>query len=822
MIVRSWPVCAICFAIVCCVNAAFAAQHPSLDQIEPSVVTRGKTVRLRALGASIGSCNRALLATDGFNVVSIEQVDNDTADLVVEVLPTCKLGLHPIRFVNFQGITELRGLTVTPFETVSEESARSIQDVSKNRTILGTLEGDEIDRFVVDLQVGQWLCAEISAVRLGGKLLDTVITLTDANAVKILEVDDTPLTAQDPYFSFQATQSGRYELAVRAIGADADANSRYALHLGHFPRPSRSVPLGTTSNQPWRFERDISGFSADRFVAQSISGTKPAIEQVELCARVFDGTTVSCPTTLPIRFVPEGLASFASDHDLQIAPFAFETTLVHPSNSNDVRFRVPADGLYQVDVYASRLGAALDSTLEVLDEQTGLSIASAEDIDSLDASLVFFGKTDGTYLVRVDDKRSMRGEDYFYRLEIGPKRPDLTAFIARRDKLSQAHQSIGVPKGNRVLAMVGLRSDMEYQEIAIDAKSDGNTLEFQTVPFTQNRRIRPLVVSAQANVPLGWWKSTLIPISTYSGEGGESKESTIQGDFLQILDLIRGPADALYLGMQLDHFMVGVVEPVPFAVDLLPLQSSLSVDSTLKVYGKVKRTKRIDGTTFDGALDVFVSHLPEGVTAPAQIRVPRGASDFNIELQATVDAPLDQWPLVVEVSESRSNLRNSELQTGAIDSAVGSWASNSSLVCSSIQTLDIVSNPALGRLDPIALEAGESREVTLEIELESPFDGPFEARLEGLPSRFQSMAVSLQASQRKTSLRIESPEDAPLGRFDSIYVRLSGKKNGHEVSHCICRGTVLVVAAKGQLVKDSQGRPLSPLDALRQKSKANR
>jgi hypothetical protein len=68
---------------------------------------------------------------------------------------------------------------------------------------------------------------------------------------------------------------------------------------------------------------------------------------------------------------------------------------------------------------------------------------------------------DQVYLARVDDKRFLRGEDYFYRLELGARNPDLTAFIARRDKYSQAHQSIGVPKGNRVLTLVGLRSDTE-------------------------------------------------------------------------------------------------------------------------------------------------------------------------------------------------------------------------------------------------------------------------------------------------------------------------------------------------------------------------
>ena len=808
--------------IFCVLNTLACGQAPSLDLIEPSVITRGQNVKVRALGASVGSCTQALLPIDGFKVVQINRVDADTVDLLLEVLPTCKLGLHPIRLVNSQGITEIRGLTVTPFETVSEEDARKDSDILKNRTVLGTLEGDEVDRFAVELQQGQWICAEVAAVRLGGKLLDTAIALIDPSGMKILEIDDTPLASQDPFFCYRATKPGRYELAVKAIGADADANSRYALHLGHFPRPPRATPLGTIAGQRWRFDQDASGFKADSFSPVLPTGTKGSIEYIELAAQAADGSRVHCPTPLPIQLSPEGYEFSTNDRDLHVSPFVFEATMMPQRAVGDVRFRVPVDGVYRVDVYGARLGSSLDATLEILVEQTGVSIASAEDVDSLDASLVFFGKADQIYLARVDDKRSMRGEDYFYRLELGPKNPDLTAFVARRDKLSQAHQSIGVPKGNRVLAMVGLRSDTDPREVVLEAQSDSKAVAFNTVPFTQYKRIRPMVLSADHDAPLGWGQSRLVPVTRSSIDDQLAGGSTLRGEFLQVLDLIRGSADALYLGMQLDHFMVGVVEPIPVWVDILPLKAPLSVDGTLKVDGVVQRGKLADGSIFDGAVDVFLSHLPEGVVAPVQTRVPQGANNFSIELQATAQTPLDQWPLVVEASEARVNARVTEPQIGAIDVAVGSWASNGSLVCSSIRSLDIVANPAKGHLEPIALESGEHREVVCEVELDPPFDGPFQARIEGLPNRIECSPVEMQTSDRRICFRIKAPEDAPLGRFDSVYVRLSGKRNGQDVSYRICRSTGLVVAQKGQLVKDSQGRPLSPLDALRQKSKASR
>ena len=804
--------------------ASCFAQSPSLDLIEPSVITRGQSAKVRVIGAAAGDCTQALLPTDGFKVIEILQVedDKDALDLVIDVLASCKLGLHPIRIANSQGISEVRGLTVTPFTTVSEDDARKDLDATKNRTILGSLEGDEIDRYEVQLQSGQWLCADIAAVRLGGKLLDTSIWLLDPDGQKILEVDDTPLTAQDPFFSFQAAKSGRYELAVRAIGADADADSRYALHVGHFPRPVRVSPLGVLANEPWQCDSDASGFSADRFLpGLPFRGNQP-VDSVELVAKNDDGTLVPCPTLLPVRVSPEGYQASTNHRDLHTAPFTFETSLPAGSSVHGVRFRVPADGVFEARIYASRVGSSLDSTLEILDDQTGVTIASAEDVDSLDASLVFYGRAEKSYFAKVDDKRSMRGDDYFYRLELGPKTPDITAFVSRRDKRSQLHQSIGVPSGNRVLAMVGLRSDIEHPEVFLDPQSQSKGVEFQMVPFNQNKRIRPLILSAGPQAPLGWEKAQLVPVVSGPSKLDASSGTTIRGEFLQVLDLIRGPADTLFFGMRLDHFMVGVLDPIPFQVDLLEIKAPLTVDGTLKIDGVVLRDKRADGSVFDGAIDVFLSHLPEGVTAPPQIRVPRGSNNFSIELKAELHTPLDQWPLVVEAAVAQTSSSEKEPQIGAVDAAMSSGTLASSLVCSSLRNLVIDKNPANGQLDPIALEAGDSREVVCQVALETPFDGPFQARIEGLPNRIESAPVQTKEADRPLRFQIAAPKDAPLGRFDSIYVRLTGQRNGQDVSYCICRGTVLVVTPKGQLVTDDKGRPISPLDALRKKSQSIR
>ena len=190
--------------------------------------------------------------------------DEIQVDLVVEA--TCSLGPHSFRLLSDEGFSELRTLTVSPFPTVREVKDSVSQAVQSNTTILGTLESDDVDVYQIQVSAGERISAEVVGVRLGVTLLDTVLTLRDPKG-KVLEwVDDTPLLNQDPAFSILASETGLYSVEITSAGANADADSQYALHIGNFPRPHRVFPLGAKagSEQELTFAASVVASFANR------------------------------------------------------------------------------------------------------------------------------------------------------------------------------------------------------------------------------------------------------------------------------------------------------------------------------------------------------------------------------------------------------------------------------------------------------------------------------------------------------------------------------------------------------------------------------
>ena len=90
-----------------------------------------------------------------------------------------------------------------------------------------------------------------------------------------------------------------------------------------------------------------------------------------------------------------------------------------------------------------------------------------------------------------------------------------------------------------------------------------------------------------------------------------------------------------------------------------------------------------------------------------------------------------------------------------------------------------------------------------------------EAVLEGLPNRVKTEPVTLGANDSLVKFAIKLDSTAPVGQFDSLVCRLTGMIDGQAISYSIGRGGVLKIESPGGLMTGADGRPLSPLEALR-------
>src|SRR5262245_5519744 len=233
-------------------SAAWAAS-PSVESVSPAVGQSGTEFQLKLIGAGLAEAAEVMLYSPGVTCEALTPTSDNELQVWLNAAADCPLGTHAFRIRTKKGISELRTFRVTPFPVVvaeePNENFAEARPVRANVTVAGVLESSDVDCFQISLRRGERLAAEVEAIRLGGSMLDTVLTLFGPDGKPIVRVDDTSLFHQDPFATIVAPVDGDYVIQVRETNFEGDENSRYALHIGTFPRPAYVYPAGGHAGQ---------------------------------------------------------------------------------------------------------------------------------------------------------------------------------------------------------------------------------------------------------------------------------------------------------------------------------------------------------------------------------------------------------------------------------------------------------------------------------------------------------------------------------------------------------------------------------------------
>src|SRR5262245_59438102 len=243
------------FAFGCAwsIASVVGAASPSVASVSPAVGQRGTAFQLKLIGAGLAEAAEVMLYSPGVTCEVLTRASDNELHVRLKALANCPLGTHAFRIRTARGISELRTFRVTPFPVVvaeePNENFAEAMPVRPNVTVAGVLESGDVDCFQISLRRGDRLAAEVEGIRLGGSLLDTVLTLFGPDGKPIITVDDTSLFHQDPFATIVAPVDGDYVIQVRETNFEGDENSRYALHIGTFPRPAYVYPAGGHAGQ---------------------------------------------------------------------------------------------------------------------------------------------------------------------------------------------------------------------------------------------------------------------------------------------------------------------------------------------------------------------------------------------------------------------------------------------------------------------------------------------------------------------------------------------------------------------------------------------
>lgn len=809
------------------------AAPPSIESISSPVVQLGKSARVEIIGAGMRQVREIVFYGAGIQATQLEATDEYKLLATIYVDESCEIKNQPFRLRGDDGFSELRTLRVNRYPVIEEstvENSQTVMELQKlNQTVSGVLQAGDYDRYTVLLEKGERFTAEVEAMRLGGDLLDTVLSIRDPHGKLLFVSDDGPLLRQDPSLSIVAPESGRYVVEIHESNYGGSANSRYLLHVGNFPPARLAFPAGGQLG---------AGIQKIKFVPDS--GLKDAIEQ---------------PISLPSD--PSGFQLFASDHHgVSASPIPFRLNEcqniveLEPNNSASEAIRqwsqtllkredsssfaaLAFNGLLQdpldidyfafestkgqsivCDVFANRIGSPLDTFLELYDHSGNL-LAHNDDFDSHDSKIDFTVPDTGTYILALRDKLNRGFANGVYRIEVRLNQPSMTAFLPRPERISQRQQTVTVPRGNRALARLGVQRDHIDGEVQ---------LRFDQLP--SGVRAAPIYVS-----PGEYWAIAILEADQDAPLTGqlsrvtatcENEDDVVQGGFEQTVDLVAESADRLYHAAVVDRIAVSVATPLPFAIEIQQPQTDLSVDGTIDLVVRLKRTEG-----FQAAIQVEFPYLPDGCVGESTLIIAPDDDQAVYRVAATRSSITGSFRIAAIASVHLSDGRNrTDDRADARPRERGSKrqadlnAFKDREVASNLIDLRVLSNPLNGKFSGLASEPGMKCTVTCELNSENWESIPTEliAQLEGLPKGVTANAVPLKSRQSKVQFELVVSPETPLGTFKGIQCRLSGMQHDSKVSFVIPSPSELVIAEPGKLVRSDDGSVLSPLEVLRKQN----
>jgi hypothetical protein len=811
MISRLWfSLCVLC---ALCGESSFAAP-PAVESVAPGAGQRGTTFTLVIGGARLSDPQELMLYAPGVTCTKLEAKDENSVVATLTAAADARLGEYPFRLRTKGGASDLRTFRVTAFPVVAEaepnDDPKAAQAVPLNTTVAGVIESGGTDHFAVTLKKGQRLAAEVEAVRLGVELTDAALAVFDPDGRELASVDDTPLFRQDPFVTLIAPTDGTYVVRVSDSNSGGGDNNRYLLHVGTFARPAAVFPAGGQAGTEVTV-RLLGDAAGDRDVKLAL----PKDGAFELYPTDAGGTATT-PNPFRVSPFPNVIEAEPNDTPKQAGaaaawPVAFNGIVGKPGDADHFRFRARRGDVIDVSAWAYRIGSPLDPVVAVLDS-AGALIASNDDDETHDSRLEVTIPADGEYLVRVTDKRGQGGPAFIYRVELAAPKPGLAVFLPERGRKGQDRHAVAVPRGNRVTAYIGVRRDGVEGPVTLTAGELPAGVRVGLKPVAAGEYLLPVVFEAAADAPLG---GRLVELTGRCG--------AVAGGFAHEVALVRGPGDSTLHSVTLSKLAVVVVEEAPLSVSVVPPAAALTADGALDVTVRVRREK-----DFAEPVEVFFTGLPPGVEAPTSVVIPADKTEAVVTLVAGKDADPGEWPLVVEAAVARPGRANRDpLQVGMNGLGTGAppprpKRGRRSLeglppVASELRTVAVSAAPVKGAFAAAACEQGKTAKVVLT--LDAPLTADFAAKLDGLPPRATAPAVEAKAGAKRIEFLVTADATTPPGEAGSLVCELAGTVGGQRVVYRVGRGGALKIDAPGAAKTGPDGKPLSPLDALRQEQK---
>lgn len=408
--------------------------------------------------------------------------------LQVAIDPDAIPGDRELRLRTPRGLTNPLCFQVGLLPEISEPEpydvrARETPPVEAPILLNGQIKPGDVDRFCFRAEEGQRLVFETRARHLVPYLADAVpgwfqatLTLYDATDREVAFVDDWRL-GPDPVLFYEVPETGLYKVEIRDSIYRGREDFVYRLTVGEQPFIKSLFPLGGRVGEDTVATVDGWNLETNRLVLDTRPGGAPVRK-----AAVHQEGGLSNSVTYAVDDLTEWGEAEPNDtrqEAQRIDPPGIVNGRIGMVGDEDVfQFHGEAGDEVVAEVLSRRLHSPVDSLLKLTDP-SGRCLAWNDDHEykaghlyremgpithHADSYLRLRLPEDGIYYLKISDSQLQGGEEYGYRLRVGPPRPDFD--------LRVTPSSINVRAGGAaVLTVHALRKDGFDGEIELRLKN---------------------------------------------------------------------------------------------------------------------------------------------------------------------------------------------------------------------------------------------------------------------------------------------------------------------------------------------------------------
>lgn len=767
---------------------------PSLKYVIPAGAQRGQEVEVTFTGGNLQEIQDVVFYEKGLELVKIIKKEGNKLKVLIRIKPDCKLGPHLVRLFGKDQFSNARFFSVGQFPEKSEKenngSKESAEEVSKNTTVTGVLQREDIDYFKIKLKKGEVLNLEVEAQRLGYGFFDPYISLFNEEGFLIKDVDDSVLLKQDPFLTYKAEKDGTYFIAVRSSDYQGHGNARYRLHIGDFPRPYAVFPAGGQpgSEQEYSIILDNGETIKQKVKLPAHEGTFQFFPQVK-------GTSTPSFIPLQVSHLKPYREKQPNNEKKEIKgsphmPLVFDGIIEEKGDVDWFSFTAKKGTDISVKVDARSLRSPLDSLLEVYNEK-GKLIRRQDDSPGPDATINFKADKDGPFYIRILDHLSNGGPDYTYRVSV-IERPRLISLdLPSQDGRQRAEkdQALTVSKGTKRFCLLQVKRDRVSgkDEVKFEGLPAGVTAKI--VKYKPNAGYIPVIFEAKNDVKEQFFFASP-KIKVESGQ---------TGGFAQHIPInySGGGNGGTYIMHRLERLTLGVADKTPFKLRIeknsLPLPKYGYHD--IKIH--IDREKG-----FEGNVELRLKYRQDGLSGIDRIQIKKDQKSVTYRINAAGNAPEGEWPVVF--------------------TALSNFKGKTYEICEEY-AVKIIPHFLTAKLSMQSFRQGDKGKLEISLEQLNAFEGKAKAKLMGLTNGLTANELTIDKNTKVLSFDLNVDAKTRRGTHKSLFVSFTIPYSGKTLAQNLYTGSHIRIDPplqnKPKVVKKTDSkkpeRKLTRLEELR-------